>query len=531
MMANKILGTILLTGLSVTLFAQSNQIVYSLDFNAKKYEKQNLEYNDVKIDVRAYEKIVYVTNPVDTAYEVMNIYIPEAYFNGKSINGYASETAPIFFPNQIGAYMPAKPASTRNNGFGEMRPPMGGNMGVTSQGMVGGEGMPQQGMQGGGRPPMDGFGKRENTILVALSKGYVVASAGARGRTNKDLKGLFYGKAPAGIVDLKAAVRYLKYNDKVMPGDANKIISNGTSAGGAMSTLLGATGDNPDYLAYLKELGAANTSDAIFACSAYCPITNLDHADAAYEWQFYGVNSYQRRGSSVPQGNAEAPQLSEAQIKVSGDLKEFFPAYVNSLHLKATNGEVYTLDADGNGNFKSLVKSYLIASAQKTLEGGTDLSKLAWIKIENKKVTALDWDAYVRYLQRQKTPPAFDALDLTSPETSLFGTSTIDNQHFTVYGIQNTIVKGKAADEHIIGMMNPMNYIGTPNTQTAKHWRIRHGSKDKDTGLAISVILATYLQNNGHDVNMELPWDRTHSGDYDLDELFKWVDGISKKLF
>jgi hypothetical protein len=364
--------------------------------------------------------------------------------------------------------------------------------------------------------------------LVALSKGYVVASAGARGRTNKDLKGVFYGKAPAGIVDLKAAVRYLKYNDKVMPGDANKIISNGTSAGGAMSALLGATGDNPDYLPYLKELGAANTSDAIFATSAYCPITNLDHADAAYEWQFYGVNSYQKRGPMGPQNNGAESQLSEAQIKVSGDLKKLFPAYLNSLNLKATNGEAYTLDADGNGNFKTLVKSYVIASAQKALKDGTDLSKLAWVKIENKKVTNLDWDAYVRYMQRMKTPPAFDALDLTSPETNLFGTSTIDNQHFTEYGIQNSTVKSTAADEHIIGLMNPMNYIGTPNTQTAKHWRIRHGSKDKDTGLAISVILATYLQNNGNDVNLELPWDRPHSGDYDLDELFKWVDGISK---
>ena len=523
-MSKRILGTILLTGLSVSLFAQPNQLVYSLDFNAKKYEKQNLEYNGGKIDVRAYEKIVYVANPVDTAYEVMNIYIPEAYFNGKSINGYTAASAPIFFPNQVGGYMPGKPASTKNNGFGGMMPPMSGNNGVPPQGMKVDSRTP---IGNGG--PMGGFGKKENTVLVALSKGYVVASAGARGRTNKDLNGVFYGKAPAAIVDLKAAVRYLKYNDKVMPGDANKIISNGTSAGGAMSALLGATGDNPDYLPYLKELGAANTSDAIFATSAYCPITNLDHADAAYEWQFYGVNSYQKRGPMGLQSNAAESQLSEVQIKVSRDLKELFPTYINSLHLKATNGEAYTLDADGNGNFKTLVKSYVIASSQKALEGGTNLSKLAWLKIENKKVTDLDWDAYIRYMQRQKTPPAFDALDLTSPETNLFGTSTIDNQHFTVYGIQNTTIKGTTADKHIIGMMNPMDYIGTPNTQTAKHWRIRHGSKDKDTGLAISVILATYLKNNGNDVNLELPWDRPHSGDYDLDELFKWVDGISKK--
>ncbi len=46
----------------------------------------------------------------------------------------------------------------------------------------------------------------------------------SRGRTLKDGE-KFIGKAPAALVDLKAAVRYLKVNDKFMPGDANKIIS------------------------------------------------------------------------------------------------------------------------------------------------------------------------------------------------------------------------------------------------------------------------------------------------------------------
>jgi hypothetical protein len=31
-------------------------------------------------------------------------------------------------------------------------------------------------------------------------------------------------------VDLKAAVRYLRFNDAAMPGDARRIIANGTSA-------------------------------------------------------------------------------------------------------------------------------------------------------------------------------------------------------------------------------------------------------------------------------------------------------------
>ncbi|MFH4090344.1 alpha/beta hydrolase, partial [Acinetobacter baumannii] len=71
--------------------------------------------------------------------------------------------------------------------------------------------------------------QRPNTIVSALAHGYVVASPGARGRTLQNAQGQYTGKAPAAIVDLKAAVRYLKLNDSIMPGDANKIISNGTS--------------------------------------------------------------------------------------------------------------------------------------------------------------------------------------------------------------------------------------------------------------------------------------------------------------
>jgi hypothetical protein len=148
--------------------------------------------------------------------------------------------------------------------------------------------------------------------------------------------------------------------------------------------------------------------------------------------------------------------------------------------------------------------------------------------LENKKVTHLDYAAYLNYMERQKTPPAFDALDLATPENMLFGTTTIDKQHFTAFGLTHSTVEGKKADDVMVKMMNPMNYVGQKNTTNSKHWRIRHGSKDKDTGLAISVMLATALQNSGIDANLELPWDKPHSGDYDLPELFAWIDGLCK---
>ena len=112
------------------------------------------------------------------------------------------------------------------------------------------------------RPPVEGNTKQGSAIHYALSRGYVVASAGARGRSLQNGQGVYTGKAPAGLVDLKAAIKYLKYNSEVIPGNMNRIISNGTSAGGAMSTLLGASGNSEDYLPYLLELGAAQIGRA-----------------------------------------------------------------------------------------------------------------------------------------------------------------------------------------------------------------------------------------------------------------------------
>lgn len=478
---------------SASATIQRGEASYDLSFDAAKYAARKAMVEGKSVAYRAYENIVYLRNPVDTKYQCMNFYVPEEYYSGASIGGYTAATAPIFFPNAVGGYMPGEPDK------------------------------PGEGREGGA-----------NAALVALSKGLVVACPGARGRTTQDSSGAYTGKAPACIVDLKAAVRYLRYNDKAMPGDAEKIISNGTSAGGALSALLGASGDSRDYEPYLKALGAADARDDIFAASCYCPITNLDHADMAYEWLFNGVNDYKQIKMNMldwkVQRTEVAGALTPEQIEVSNELAPLFPAYVNSLGLKKTNGTALTLNADGNGSFKDYVKSLVIASAQKTLDAGTDLSAKTWITIHDGKVLDIDFENYVRYVGRMKTPSAFDGLDLGNGENGLFGTSSIDARHFTEFGMEHsTVAAGTIADASLVKILNPMYYIGAKGAATARHWRIRHGTVDRDTSLAIPSILATTLANRGYDVDFALPWDRPHSGDYDLDELFAWIDRISEK--
>ena len=83
-----------------------------------------------------------------------------------------------------------------------------------------------------------------------------------------------------------------------------------------------------------------------------------------------------------------------------------------------------------------------------------------------------------------------------------------------------------SADAKIIKMVNAMSYLG--NKSTAKFYRIRHGAADSDTVLAIPLILALGLQNAGKTVDFAVPWGQGHGGDYDLDELFRWIDRVVK---
>jgi hypothetical protein len=189
-----------------------------------------------------------------------------------------------------------------------------------------------------------------------------------------------------------------------------------------------------------------------------------------------------------------------------------------------------TLDENGEGNFKELVKSYLVSSAQNALNNRVDLTKHTFLKIEKSKVLSIDFDGYMVYLERMKTPPAFDGLDNKSFENNLFGNETVENRHFTAYALQNAKdTNPKMAENQQIKMMNPMSYIGDKTGIIAKNWRVRHGAKDKDTGFAIPVILATTLQNKGFNIDFALPWDKPHSGDYDLEALFVWIDKICTK--
>jgi hypothetical protein len=497
-----------------------------LRFNPNAYTTGSITVNGKTVNYRAYEGITYVANPVKTthvAWQQMNIYVPES--------AYTDQNAPLFFKNEIGGYMPADPAQ------------------ITAASR---DGSP-------------------SVIQRALAEGYVVVSPGARGRTSqevytpgenpfapaKEASGSYIGKAPAAIVDLKAAIRYLRHNDAIMPGDTEKIISDGTSAGGALSALLGASGNNPLYEPYLREIGAADTRDDIFAVISFCPITDLEHADMSYEYLYGIVNTIRGKNTGGgfpgtgafgspdarmpgnPVNQSALPVLTDEEKALSAELAALFPEYLGSLELVKTDGTVLTAADALNGVYIQYIKELVIISAQEAFNAADNKSDFkstySWLIFDSAgtAVKDIDFPAYLAYVmgkQPLKSVPAFDSLGVlggsASGENDLFGTAVISGNNFTDFGWnKNTANHGGISDEikERAYIMNAMNFIGTQNTDTAQNWYIRHGTIDRDTAFTISINLYTKLLNNGYDVNYKLAWEQPHSGDYNLDELFAWV--------
>ncbi|MFD7499867.1 subtype B tannase [Streptomyces sp. NPDC059850] len=447
---------------------------------------------DKAVTYHFYKAITYVARPVDAKYQCLNVSVPVA-IDGTAVD---ATRAPILFANSVGGYMPSSVADATGVGGSPMTPPGGG----------GGGG-------GGGQAAMVSNAK------LAVAAGYVVVEPGARGRTLVDADGTYYGTAPTAIVDLKAAVRYVRFNKGRIPGNTDRIVSSGTSAGGALSALLGASGDSPLYEARLRELGAAPASDAIFAGGAWCPIADLEHADMAYEWN-WGGNALSS-GDTVDQA-------------ISGQLRSAFAEYQASLKLRTPHGSGPLTARNYDAH---LVKTYLEPAATTYLKAlpasdrSSYLAKNPWLTWSGDRASFAWADFLTHVGARKKNTPAFDPFDLSAPENNLFGTGTTKARHFTLYSLRHATGNDSARLDgdlpRKLDLMNPMFFIRHRNPGRAKHWWIRVGTKDTDTSLTVVGNLAAGLENLGDDVNALMYWDAGHGANQDAADFMTWIGRVT----
>jgi hypothetical protein len=310
-------------------------------------------------------------------------------------------------------------------------------------------------------------------VGAALSRGFVYIAIASRSRGATAPAGVYtdgpyQGKAPAAIVDAKAAVRYLRLNDGAMPGNASRIVVNGTSGGGAQSTQLGATGDSADYFPYLQAAGAAgidasgrsSISDSVYAIVAYCPIQDMGSADLAYEWMYNvlttrsQVSADQSAGLIVDASGTELVRASNPDPTGSTELMNKFVSYQASLGLRNDDGSALTagnmltaLETEIRKAASNYVKSgksivaynaYGNAAANGVAGGsGTLYYKNDFIAVDaSGNVNTFDMNNYLKFVAKQARLKAVPAFDQVGSTPALATTPTADTTHAgaTIYG-------------------------------------------------------------------------------------------------
>lgn len=497
---------------------------YSLTFDNAAWQYD--EANDIYWQVG----VVYVANPASLDYETLGIYVPGAYLEATA-NGDGTYTASVKSDAQVGQFTAATapyvlPVNTP--GFNASQAPTWLADGIANY----------------------------------TQAGMIYLQPGIRGRDNTtDSQGQeVVGGAPWGVTDLKAAIRYVRYNKDVLPGDTDKIVSFGHSGGGAQSAVLGASGDSTLYNPYLEALGAAMKdkegnpiSDAPYGTMTWSPITSLDYADAAYEWNL---------GQFADSNTRAEGTFTQA---LSQDLAKEYANYINQLGLKH-EGQALTLTESSEGIYtQGSYATYLEEVVNQSLNnfladtsfpytsdgagpGGTTESVTyetaqAFIDSLNAETQWVTYDAaanrakissladFAKYVKTaSKSVPAFDALDRSLAENAVFGVADANELHFDqlvarllknnqakyesltdwnsqyVTDFESDLAKTDSLGKTIAerqDLYNPMFYLtsaysGYQTSKPAPHWRIRSGLSQGDTALTVETNLALALENQAN---------------------------------
>ena len=550
---------------SILLFSliTLSNILYSeqkLELNSLEFENTNWGYNPTD---GVYYKIglVYCENPVNTEYESLALYVPKEYLTCTESEGkynckinssgkkgsYTAKNAPMVMP-------------VNTPGYSAMKAPTSYDY---------------------------------RTVSEFLQKGIIYIYAGCRGKYDEQTN--FTSGAPWGVTDLKAAVRYIRYNKDLIPGDSNKIYTFGMSGGGAQSCLMGATGNSPLYQNYLTEIGAKmedkngkEIKDNVKGSQCWCPITNLDTADAAYEW-------------NMGQYYFEGTRANDTFTKsLSDDLAEEYAKYVNDIKLKDPKGNVLTLTNTNEGSYYDYLKLVIEESLNNffedttfpyTPDGGRPFnqppgpnpepsktyntteeyindknSDYEWLYYDNftKKATIKSVGDFVKHCKlAKKDVAAFDDLNRNQAENQVFGTDINEKvKHFdkTVYKLlsnNNETYANKSGwnenyitdylndldDVDLLGvnittrlnMYNPMYYLidyyeGYKTSDVADYFRINTGLFQPDTGNVVEMNLYLALKSLGKNVEFTTVWEKQHveaerKGDANTN-FISWIEQI-----
>lgn len=479
-----------------------------------------------------YQGVYMNANITNVNYQTMLIYVPAAYFTADEagtvtgidhdavVGNYTADSAPIVYLNECGGWRSSSPRSVDAS---------------------------------------------------YIAQGMIYVTAGARSRDAVDENSLHTGKAPTQVVDLKSGVIALRANEDVIPGNKDRIISIGTSGGGQMSSIFGASGNMPEYYEYLYETGALGVTkndddtytsiypDNIYAAQAYCPIADIEDADLAYAWWWVDLADV---------GGTYRGSMTDFERRLQELEAEAFIDYLNSLGLKDAQGNELTLTGLRSGTYYDAILGNISDALNAAVAAGEIDPETAYTDYDSWLVKAEDGSWKVTDLKgfmvgtglvnnRNKAVPGFDTMD-KSAENDAFGTPEEAAVHYSrsvaqiladhydelsaLDGFNREQVDsyisdaltgdGAAAIAEQANLLNATEIMlgsdGHTAVDPAKYWRIRSGTADQHTSFSIGFNIGLAAQSQGMDVNYHLVWNMGHGSNEgsSTGTFIDWINAI-----
>lgn len=340
-----------------------------------------------------------------------------------------------------------------------------------------------------------------SAISDYIESGYIYIQPGFRGKveSNQEQDNEHYSKEIIeSVTDLKAVVKFCRFNKDKLPGNSEKIISFGINGGGTKSAILGASGDSELYYSELLSIGAIINdlngnwiSDSVNGTMCCSPILNLEMTEESYAWS---IEQYLNKKNSG---------LNEEIL----DNVSRYANYINDMNFKSEDGTLLYLEESDTGIYnKGTYYDYILNEVELALNKFLVNTEFPYTN-KKRNITYKTPKEYINSLNNK------NKWVIEKANIDQIRMSGIKDFVLNCYSDSTKKVKKILSEE-----TNPLyflsnKYDGEGSSYISRHWNICSEVDSNNIDLSSEENLKLVLQNNEdvRKVNYTAFWGREYS--------------------
>lgn len=438
------------TALGISMYSKGQTPISTLN-NRFKFDMSNWNYDEVN-NIYYKMNVEYCKNSEKEKNEVFEIYVPGEYLIGEK--------------NENGTYNCSINSKGKKSIFTQKNAPII---------------IPIEEKEEIEQLPHEKYNYEE--VLKYTSEGYIYIWPGYRGLKENEIAETDekYGKAVIdGITDLKALVRFYRFNKDMLPGNIDKILVFGQNEGGIKSALLGASGDSGLFYTPLISIGAvmeyqdgSSISDGINGTMCSSLTNDTDMFKKSHSWFIE---------QHLTNDDSQLSTIRDEVIRYAG--------YLNNLKLKSEDGTLlYLIDSANQQTYTNgTYYNYIIAELEKVINIFLKNTTFPYFN-ENTQVTYISAKEYIDSLNTKTKWILYDDSTNTVKITKI-------SDFANYYNYKKQSKQRITQNQYNLYYYLSNKYGGKGNLSVSRYWNIYTMFDDKCSSFINDENIKLLLQNN-----------------------------------